>query len=125
MDQEEEPDSSKSYAFACDEHKRMKGKKKAPSSSEEEEDDDDQASTSSSNDEEIVQHIGKVMWMIHKINLMGVHLQVEDLLFNIDRKKAKKEILLCMWREGPLQGQLSKYGRTHKEEEQRQGTHKC
>jgi hypothetical protein len=28
--------------------------------------------------------------MIHKINLMGVPLQVEDLLFNIDRKKQRK-----------------------------------
>jgi hypothetical protein len=57
MGQEEELTSSKPYAFACDEHKRMKGKKKAPSSSssseeeeEEDENDDeenDQASTSS------------------------------------------------------------------------------
>jgi hypothetical protein len=30
------------------------------------------------------------MGMIHKINLMGVPLQVEDLLFNIDRKKQRK-----------------------------------
>jgi hypothetical protein len=61
--QGEEPTSSKPYAFACDEHKKMKGKKKAPSSSEEEEeedddndddDEDDQASTSSSEDEETV-----------------------------------------------------------------------
>jgi hypothetical protein len=35
--------------------------------------------------------------MIRKINLMGVPLQVEDLLFNIDRKKAKKEMMLRMW----------------------------
>jgi hypothetical protein len=60
MGQEEEPTSSKTYAFACDEHKTMKGKKKAPSSSEKEEDkedgddEDDQASTSSSKDEETV-----------------------------------------------------------------------
>jgi ABC-type multidrug transport system ATPase subunit len=57
--QQEEPTSSKSYAFACDEHKKMKGKKKAPSSSEEEEeeandDDDDQPSTSSFEDKETV-----------------------------------------------------------------------
>jgi hypothetical protein len=39
---------------------------------EEEEDDDDQSSTSSSEDEEMVRHVGKVMRMIHKINLMGV-----------------------------------------------------
>jgi hypothetical protein len=37
MGQEEEPTSLKPYAFACDEHKKMKGKRKAPSSSEEEE----------------------------------------------------------------------------------------
>jgi hypothetical protein len=30
------------------------------------------------------------MWMIRKINLMGVPLQVDDLLFNIDRKKKRK-----------------------------------
>jgi hypothetical protein len=30
------------------------------------------------------------MGMIHKINLMGVPLQVEDLLFNIDRKKQRR-----------------------------------
>jgi hypothetical protein len=30
------------------------------------------------------------MGMIHKINLIGVPLQVEDLLFNIDRKKQRK-----------------------------------
>jgi hypothetical protein len=97
MGQEEKPASSKPYAFACDEHKKMKSKKKAPSSSEEEEeeeeDDDDeydQTSTSSLENEEIVRRIGKVMGMIRKINLMGVPLQVEDLPFNIDRKKKRK-----------------------------------
>jgi hypothetical protein len=30
------------------------------------------------------------MGMIHKVNLMGVPLQVEDLLFNVDRKKQRK-----------------------------------
>jgi hypothetical protein len=30
------------------------------------------------------------MGMIRKINLMGVPLQVEDILFNIDRKKQRK-----------------------------------
>jgi hypothetical protein len=30
------------------------------------------------------------MGMIRKINLMGVPLQVEDLLFNIERKKQRK-----------------------------------
>jgi hypothetical protein len=78
--------------------KRRKAKK-APgssSSSEEEEyeeeydeEEDDQVSTSSFEDEEIIQHVGKVMRVIHKINLMGVSLQVEDLFFNIDRKKPR------------------------------------
>jgi molecular chaperone GrpE (heat shock protein) len=75
---QEEPTSSRSYAFACDEKK--KGKKKAPtpsSSSEEEkeeESDDEygQSSTSSSEDEETVLRVRKVMEMIRKINLMGV-----------------------------------------------------
>jgi hypothetical protein len=31
------------------------------------------------------------MGMIRKINLMGVPLQVEDLLFNIDRKSKERE----------------------------------
>jgi hypothetical protein len=98
----EEPTSSRPYAFACDERK---GKKKAPtlsSSSEEEEeeesdnDEDNQPSTSSSEDEETIRCVRKVMGMIRKINLMGVPLQVEDLLFNIDRKKQRKiECFTC------------------------------
>jgi hypothetical protein len=75
----------------------MKGKKEAPSSSEKEEEDDDdnddendQRSTSSFMDEETVRCFRKVMGMIHTINLMDVPLQVEDLLFNIDRKKKIK-----------------------------------
>jgi hypothetical protein len=92
---EEEPTSSRLYAFACDERK---GKKKAPtpsSSSEEEEeevesDDDEYNQPSSSEDEETIRRVGKVMVMIRKINLMSVPLQVEDLLFNIDREKQRK-----------------------------------
>jgi hypothetical protein len=65
MGQEQKPTSSKPYAFACDGHKRMKGKKKAPSSSssseeeEEEEDDEenDQPSISSSEDKETTRHV--------------------------------------------------------------------
>jgi hypothetical protein len=44
MGQEEEPTYSMTYAFACDKHKNMKGKKKASSSissSEEEEEEED------------------------------------------------------------------------------------
>jgi hypothetical protein len=97
MGQQEEPTPSKPYAFACDEHKKIKGKKKAPRSSEEEEEEhenddeeNDQASTSSSEDEETVRRVRKVIGMICKINLMGVPLQVEDVLFNIDIKKQRK-----------------------------------
>jgi hypothetical protein len=46
--------------------------------------------TSSSEDEEIVRRVRKVMGIIQKINLMGVPLQVEDFLFNVDRKKKRK-----------------------------------
>jgi hypothetical protein len=96
MCREEEPTSSRPYAFACDERK---GKKKAPtpsSSSEEEEEEenddeeDNQPSTSSFKDEETIRRVENVMRMICKINLIGVPLQVEDLLFNIDRKKQRK-----------------------------------
>jgi hypothetical protein len=97
MSRQKEPTSSRPYDFACDERK---GKKKAPipsSSSEEEEeeendnDEDNQPSISSSKDEETIWRVEKVMGMIRKINLMGVPLQVEDLLFNIDGKKQKRE----------------------------------
>jgi hypothetical protein len=94
----EEPTSSRTYAFACDERK---GKKKAPtpsSSSEEEEeeeesddDEDNHPSTSSTEDEERIRRVGKVMGMIRKINLMGVSLQVEDLLFNVDSKSKERD----------------------------------
>jgi hypothetical protein len=80
MGRQEEPTFSRPYAFACDE--KSKGKKKAPtpsSSSEEEEEEsddneDNQPSTSSSEDKETIRHVGKVMGMIRKINLMGVSL---------------------------------------------------
>jgi hypothetical protein len=51
---------------------------------------DDQPSTSSSKVEEMVRRVGKVMRMIHKINLIRVRLQVEDHLFNIDKEKQRK-----------------------------------
>jgi hypothetical protein len=53
MGQQEEPTSSRPYAFACDERK---GKNKAltPSSSSEEDEEDNQPSTSSSEDEETI-----------------------------------------------------------------------
>jgi hypothetical protein len=101
MGRQEEPTSSRPYVLVCDE---KKGKKKAPAPSssseeEEEESDDDehnQPSTSSSKDEETIRRVGKVMGMIRNINLIGVPLQVEDLLFNINRKKQRKrECFAC------------------------------
>jgi hypothetical protein len=87
MGQQEEPASSRPYAFACDEKKKGKKKASIPSSSSEEEeeeesddDEDNQPSTSSFEDEETIRCIRKVMGMIRKINLMGMPLQVEDLL---------------------------------------------
>jgi ABC-type multidrug transport system ATPase subunit len=78
---QEEPTSSRPYAFACDEKSKGKKKDATPSSSseeeEEEESDDDkdnQPSTSSFEDEETTRRVRKVMGMIHKINLMGVPL---------------------------------------------------
>jgi hypothetical protein len=97
MGRQEEPTSWRPYAFACDEKNKRNKKAPTPRSSseevEEEEsdyDEDNQPSTSSSEDEETIWHVGKVMGMIRKINLMDVALQVEDLLFNIDRKKQRK-----------------------------------
>jgi hypothetical protein len=40
------------------------------------------------------------MRMILKINLMGVPLQVEDLLFNIDRKKQRKRLCFTCGEKG-------------------------
>jgi hypothetical protein len=36
-----------------------------------------------------IRRVRKVMGMIHNINLMGMPLQVEDLLFNIERKNQR------------------------------------
>jgi hypothetical protein len=38
------------------------------------------------------------MRMIHKINIMGVPLRVEDLIFNIDRKSKEREDASQAWR---------------------------
>jgi hypothetical protein len=107
MGQDEEPTSSKPYEFACDENKTIKGKKKAPSSNEEEEEeDDDQASKVSYEDEETVRRVEKIMRMICKINLMGVPLQAEDLLFNIGRKKQRKRVCFACGEKGHFRDNL-------------------
>jgi hypothetical protein len=110
MGRQEEPTFSRPYAFAYEERK---GKKKAPtqsSSSEEEEkeesddDEDNQPSTSSSEDEETTRRVEKVLGMIHKINLMGVPLQVDDLLFNIDWKNQRKKGSIACGEKGHFRG---------------------
>jgi hypothetical protein len=106
MGRQEEPTSSRPYAFACDERKVKKNAPTPSSSCEEEEeeesddDEDNQPSTSSSEDEKTIRRVEKVMGMIHKINLMGVPLQVEDLLFNIDRKKQIKRACFACGEKG-------------------------
>jgi hypothetical protein len=128
---QEEPTSSRPYAFAFNERK---GNKKAPTPSssseeeEEEENDDDeynQPSTSSSKDKKTIWHVRKVMGMIRKINLMGVLLQVEDLLFNIDMKKQRKRGCFACGEKDHFRDNYPNYSRTHKKEEQRQGAYKC
>lgn len=53
-------------------------------------DDEDQAYTLSSEvDEGTTKIVRKAMRLIHKLNLMGVPIQVEDILFNIDRKEQR------------------------------------
>jgi hypothetical protein len=44
------------------------------------------------------------MGIIRKINLMGVPLQVEDLLFNIDRKKQRKRGCFACGEKGHFRG---------------------
>jgi hypothetical protein len=81
-----------------------KDKKKAPTPSssseeekEEESDDEEynQPSISSSEDEETIRRVRKVMGMIRKINLVGVLLQVEDLLFTLTGKSKKRGCFAC------------------------------
>ena len=111
MGQGEASSSSKGKALACSEKKKMKGKKvesssSSSSSSEEEEDegddddeqessDDDQSSSSTSDlDEESMKLINKLEKMIQKLNVKGVPIQIQDLIFHQSKKWAKKERML-------------------------------
>jgi hypothetical protein len=122
---------SRPYAFACDERN---GKKKAstPSSSSEEEEEeesddekDNQPSTSSSEDEKTIRRVGEVMGMIRNINLMGVPLQVEDILFNIDRKKQRKRGCFACGEKGHFRDSCPTMVEPKKGEKQRQCANKC
>ena len=56
------------------------------------ESDDDQASTSSSDvDEETIKLIDKVVKNIHKLNVKGVPIQIEDCLFTNQRREQRKK----------------------------------
>ena len=106
MGQEEASSSSKGKALACSEKKKMKGKQVETSSSsssssgnEEEDDDDeedssddDQSSSSTSNlDEESIKLINKVDKMIQRLNVKGVPIQIQDLIFTNQRNKQRNK----------------------------------
>ena len=103
MGQEEASSSSKGKALACSEKKKMKGKKVETSSSsssedkEEDEDDDDdssddQSSSSTSDlDEESIKLINKVEKMIQRLNVNGVPIQIQDLIFTNQRNEQRKK----------------------------------
>jgi hypothetical protein len=65
------------------------------------------------------------MGMIRKINLMGVPLQVEDLLFNIDRKKQRKSGCFACGEKGHFRDNCLTMVEPKKGEEQRQSANKC
>ena len=130
MGQEEALSTSKGKALACSEKKKMKGKQVETSSSsrsssedEEEEDDDDdddddddedssdddQSSSSTSDlDEKSIKLINKVKKMIQRLNVKGVPIQIQDLIFTNQRNEQRKERMLWMRRVGALCGSLSK-----------------
>ena len=104
MGQEEASSSSKGKALACSEKKKMKGKQVETSSSsssssedEEEDDDDDssdddQSSSSTSDlDEESIKLINKVEKMIQRLNVKGVPIQIQDLIFTNQRNGQRKK----------------------------------
>ena len=102
MDQEEASSLSKGKALACSEKKKMKGKQvetssSSSSSSEDEDDDDessddDQSSSSTSDlDEESIKLINKVEKMIQRLNVKGVPIQIQDLIFTNQRNEQRKK----------------------------------
>ena len=109
MGQEEASSSSKGKALACSKKKKMKGKQVETSSSsssssedeEEDEDDDDddedssdddQSSSSTSDlDEESIKLINKVEKMIQRLNVKGVPIQIQDLIFTNQRNEQRKK----------------------------------
>ena len=99
MGQEEASSSSKGKALACGKKKKMKGKQvetssSSSSSSEDEEEDscdDDQSSSSTFDlDEESIKLINKVEKMIQRLNVKGVPIQIQDLIFTNQRNEQRK-----------------------------------
>ena len=84
----------------------------------EESSDDDQSSSNSSIDvEESLKIIRKVEKLIQKLNVKGVPIQNSRLHLHQLKKRAKKERMLWMWKEGALCGSLPKQTRTQGKEE--------
>ena len=104
MGHEEASSSSKGKALACSEHKKVKGKQVETSSSsssssegededydDEESSDDDQSSSSTSDlNEESIKLINKVEKMIQRLNVKGVPIQIQDLIFTNQRNEQRK-----------------------------------
>jgi hypothetical protein len=63
------------------------------------------------------------MGMIRKINLMGVPLQVEDILFNIDRKKQRKRGCFACGEKGHFRDNYPTMAKPKKGRSK--GTNKC
>ena len=105
MCQEETSSSSKGIALTCGEQKKMKDKQvetsSSSSSSSEDEDedededdessDDDQSSSSTFDlDKESIKLINKVEKMIQRLNVKGVPIQIQDLIFTNQRNEQRK-----------------------------------
>ena len=124
MGQEEASSSSKGKALAYSEKKKMKGKRVETSSSsssssedEEEDDDDDDedssdddesSSSTSDLDEESIKHINKVEKMIQRLNVKGVPIQIQDLIFTNQRNEQRKRECYGCSELGHFCGSLSK-----------------
>jgi hypothetical protein len=134
MGQEEGTSSSKGTALTCDERKKMKGKQVESSSSssssseDEEEDEDDheessdaQASTSSNIDEDTIKVRENVVKNIHKLNVKGVPIQIEDCLSPTKEESKETKGAMDAAREGILWKivQTSPHPRTRRQEKQK------
>ena len=80
--------------------------------------DDDQSSYSTFDlDEESIKLINKVEKIIQRLNVKGVSIQIQDLIFTNQRNEQRKERMLWMRRVGILCGSLSKQAHTQDKKE--------